>query len=139
MSPKQEYEEYKVKEHDTIATISVIRNVSPETLITVNHLSSSVLHPGQVLMVPKVRKESQSGSSAAGQTEISDAGDIANVATSINFTLQKSFLESYQDIKKAKGEKDIVVSDLKEKLLIESTPSALTLIRSKLKRRISLC
>eukprot|EP01022_Parablepharisma_sp_SALTPOND_P012837 TRINITY_DN1665_c0_g1_i1.p1 TRINITY_DN1665_c0_g1~~TRINITY_DN1665_c0_g1_i1.p1 ORF type:complete len:1402 (-),score=244.40 TRINITY_DN1665_c0_g1_i1:1801-6006(-) len=111
-----EYEEYVIKEHDTVATISLLKNISPETLVKVNKLSGG-LHPGQVLKIPKTKAAADKDASA--QREISDAGNITSVAASKE--LSKAAIENYQNIRKAKGEKDIVVSDLREKLLTESS------------------
>ncbi len=110
-----------MKEHDTIATIAVLKNISPELLATHNKLSvTAALKPGQVIKIPKsgaATKDKASGTEA----KISDAADVANVAASTVGYRNKNLIESYQNIQKAKGEKDIVVSDLREKLLTEST------------------
>ena len=75
---KIEFEDYTVQEKDTITTISVKRQMSPEALLKINNNITSGLHPGQVI---KVYKKPQGSEKEQG--EISDAGSIADIATSI--------------------------------------------------------
>lgn len=57
-SLRVEYEEYTVKKGDTLYTIAKAYKTSVNELTDVNMLTSTVIYPGQVLLVPKMKKES---------------------------------------------------------------------------------
>lgn len=56
-SLRVEYEEYTVKKGDTLYTIAKAYKTSVNELTDINMLTSTVIYPGQVLLVPKMKKE----------------------------------------------------------------------------------
>lgn len=57
-SLRVEYEEYTVKKGDSLYTIAKTYETTVNELTDINMLTSTVIYPGQVLLVPKLKKES---------------------------------------------------------------------------------
>lgn len=56
-SLRVEYEEYTVKKGDSLYTIAKAYETTVNELTDINMLTSTVIYPGQVLLVPKLKNE----------------------------------------------------------------------------------
>lgn len=56
-SLRVEYEEYTVKKGDSLYTIAKTYETTVNELTDINMLTSTVIYPGQVLLVPKLKNE----------------------------------------------------------------------------------
>ncbi len=56
-SLRVEYGEYTVKKGDSLYTIAKDNNTTVNELTDINMLTSTVIYPGQVLLIPKVNNE----------------------------------------------------------------------------------
>ncbi len=56
-SLRVEYVEYTVKKGDSLYTIAKDNNTTVNELTDINMLTSTVIYPGQVLLIPKVNNE----------------------------------------------------------------------------------
>lgn len=50
---REDYQEYVVEKGDSLFSISKKHNVSVNELVDINMLTSNVIYPGQVLLIPK--------------------------------------------------------------------------------------
>ncbi len=75
-APSIALDDYTVKDHDTLDTIAVHVQTTPEALLKLNGIAGGI-HVGQVIKVPK------QGAAQKDKLEISDAGNVASSAACI--------------------------------------------------------